>query len=71
VRQAGIGQIATLMLPADVSWGDNSNGPEEAVTVEEPAQVPESRIDEAVALLRSGGNSMIMIGGREVDSSRG
>jgi hypothetical protein len=43
------------------------------VTVEEPAQVPESRIDEAVALLRSGGNSMIMIGGREVDSqhSRG
>jgi acetolactate synthase-1/2/3 large subunit len=67
VRQAGIGQIATLMLPADVSWGDNSNGPEEAVTVE----VPESRIDEAVALLRSGGNSMIMIGGREVDSQQG
>ena len=71
VRQAGIGQIATLMLPADVSWGDNSNGPEEAVTVEGPAQVPESRIDEAVALLRSGGNSMIMIGGREVDSQQG
>jgi acetolactate synthase-1/2/3 large subunit len=71
VRQAGIGQIATLMLPADVSWGDNPNGAEGAVTIEPPAPVPESRIDEVVARLRSAQNSMLMIGGREVDSQRG
>jgi acetolactate synthase-1/2/3 large subunit len=71
VRQAGIGQIATLMLPADVSWGDNSSGPEPSVEVPGPASVPESRIDEAVQRLRGGGNCMIMIGGREVDSQRG
>ena len=39
VRQAGIGQIATLMLPADVSWGDNSNGAEAAVEVAPAAPV--------------------------------
>jgi len=71
VRQAGIGQIATLMLPADVSWGDNSNGPEGAVTVAPPASVPASLIDDAVARLQSGKNCMLMIGGREVDSNRG
>jgi len=71
VRQAGIGQIATLMLPADVSWGDNSNGPEGAVAIAPAAAVPESRIDQAVAMLRSGKSCMIMIGGREVDGNRG
>jgi acetolactate synthase-1/2/3 large subunit len=71
VRQAGIGQVATLMLPADVSWGDNSNGAEPAVEVVGPAEVPESRIDEAVSRLRGSGERMIMIGGREVDSQQG
>lgn len=71
VRQAGIGHIATLMLPADVSWGDNSNGAEGAVAVAPPAAVPADRIDEAVNRLRSGASCMIMIGGREVDSQQG
>ncbi len=71
VRQAGIGQVATLMLPADVSWGDNPNGPEAAVTIAPPAAVPAERVNEALELLKSGGNCMIMIGGREVDSQRG
>jgi len=71
VRQAGIGKVATLMLPADVSWGDNPNGPEARVAIEPPAVVPASRVDEAVARLKSGGNCMIMVGGREVDSQRG
>ena len=44
VRQAGIGQVATLMLPADVSWGDNPNGPEGVVDVATPAPVPEQRL---------------------------
>ena len=30
VRQAGFSRVATLMLPADVSWGDNPNGAEPA-----------------------------------------
>ena len=71
VRQAGIGQVATLMLPADVSWGNNPNGPEDAVAVTAPAPVPASRVDEALARLKAGRQSMIMIGGREVDSQRG
>ncbi|RLA56698.1 MAG: acetolactate synthase large subunit [Gammaproteobacteria bacterium] len=71
VRQAGIGQVATLMLPADVSWGDNPNGAEGAADVAPPAPVPDSRVDEAVAKLKSGKNCMILIGGREVDSQRG
>ena len=71
VRQAGIGQVATLMLPADVSWGDNPNGPEAAVTIAPPAGVPVARIDEVAAMLKSGRKCMLMIGGREVDSQRG
>lgn len=71
VRQAGHNRIATLMLPADVSWGDNPNGPEAAVEIAGPAPVPESRVDEVVARLKSGANCMIMIGGREVSSQAG
>ena len=70
VRQAGIGKVATLMLPADVSWGDNPNGAEPAVAIEPPTSVPDSRIDEAVAKLTSGKNCMVMIGGREIDQKR-
>ncbi|MCB1678720.1 MAG: acetolactate synthase large subunit [Halioglobus sp.] len=71
IRQAGIGRVATLMLPADVSWGDNPDGPEGAVAVAPPAVVPSKRVDEAIARLRSGQNCMLMIGGREIDTQRG
>jgi len=53
VRQAGIGQVATLMLPADVSWGDNPNGPEGVVDVAKPAPVPEQRLKAALEMLKS------------------
>ena len=71
VRQAGTGQVATLMLPADVSWSDNPNGAEPAVVVAPLAQVSASRIDDAVARLRSGKNCMIMIGGRNISAEQG
>ena len=71
VRQAGFGKIATLMLPADVSWGENPTGAADAVEIDSPASVPEERVDDAVARLKSGGNCMIMIGGREVDDQQG
>ncbi len=71
VTQAGTGSIATLMLPADVSWGDNRNGPEGPVMVAEPQPVARERLHEALQRLRSGANCMIMVGGREVDGQRG
>jgi acetolactate synthase-1/2/3 large subunit len=71
VRQAGFGKVATLMLPADVSWGDNPNGPEGAVAIAAPAVVPTDRVDDALARLKSGANCMIMVGGRELDTQRG
>lgn len=71
VRQAGIGQVATLMLPADVSWGNNPNGPEGAVAPTRPAPVPSERIQRALDMLKSDANCMIMVGGREIDSQRG
>ncbi len=71
VRQAGLGKVATLMLPADVSWGDNPNGPEGAVAIAAPAPVPADRVEEALARLSSGDNCMILVGGRELDAQRG
>ncbi len=71
VTQAGRGQVATLILPADVSWGDNPNGPGPGVVLEPLPCVPQSRIDEAVVLLRSGASCMVMIGGREIDAQQG
>ncbi len=71
VMQAGRGQIATLILPADVSWGDNPNGRAPGVSLAPADVVPSSKIDEAVSLLRSGKPCMIMIGGREIDTEQG
>jgi acetolactate synthase-1/2/3 large subunit len=71
IRQAGFGQVATLMLPADVSWSDNPNGAEPAVVITPPAQISARRVDDAVAKLRSGKNCMIMIGGRNISAEQG
>jgi len=71
IRHARAGKVATLMLPADVSWGDNPNGAELAIEREPPATVAASHIDAVVAKLTSGKNCMLMIGGREIDQQRG
>ncbi|MEM8661276.1 MAG: acetolactate synthase large subunit [Pseudomonadota bacterium] len=71
VRQAGIGNIATLMLPADVSWSDNPNGPEAAIGIEAPTPVPSQRVEKALQMLRSGAETMILVGGREIDERQG
>ncbi|MCB1842584.1 MAG: acetolactate synthase large subunit [Halioglobus sp.] len=63
VQAAGRDRIATLVLPADVSWGDNPNGAEGAVSLAAPSAVPPGRVEEAVEKLRSGENCMLMIGG--------
>lgn len=62
------GQVATLILPADVSWGETKTGP---TTAGAPAtgQAPdEDAIEAAVAALRSGEPSALLVGGRVVSS---
>ena len=54
VRQAGHNKVASLVLPADVSWGDNSNGAEGAVELQPLAAVPQERIAQAVARVKEG-----------------
>jgi acetolactate synthase-1/2/3 large subunit len=71
VRQAGRGQVATLILPADVSWGDNPNGCAAGASLPPADIVSDSKIDEAVSLLRSGKPCMIMMGGREIEAAQG
>lgn len=71
VRQAGRARIATLMLPADVSWGDNPNGPEEAVTLAPARRIPADKVADALAILGSGEKCMIMIGGRDISAKCG
>ncbi len=72
IRQAGTHRIATLMLPADVSWGENPAGAESAVALPLPVKVPAERIAQAAARLQSDSTCMIMIGGgTEVTLERG
>ncbi|MEP5766425.1 MAG: acetolactate synthase large subunit [Halieaceae bacterium] len=66
VEAAGRHAIATLILPADVSWGDNSSGPARAAALPAMRRVPEADIASAAEMLQSTQNSMIMIGGVEV-----
>jgi acetolactate synthase-1/2/3 large subunit len=66
VTEAGRHRIASLILPADVSWGDNPNGDVVAGVLPPLRAVPDDRIAEAVAMLKSGKNTMVMVGGDEV-----
>lgn len=71
VRQAGYTNVATLILPADVSWGDNPNGAASKAELAPPPTVSAELIDDAVRRLQSGATCMLMIGGREIDRERG
>ena len=56
------GQVATLILPADVCWLD-SDGPVGPSPVAEPAGVDSNVIEEIAAVLRSGARTAILAGG--------
>lgn len=56
------GRIATLILPADVSWSE-STGPVAPVLAPAPTPVPEDRIEEIARLLRDGSRSGLLVGG--------
>jgi len=66
VAEAGQHRIATLVLPADVSWGDNPAGAAPAAQCPALKSVPQQRIAEAAAHLKSGKRAMLMMGGVEV-----
>ena len=56
------GQVATLILPADVCWLD-SPGPVGPSPVAAPAAVPDDRIEDVAAALRSGEPTALLVGG--------
>lgn len=64
------GQIATLILPADVSWSE-ARGPAELPPAPVGAEPDAARVAEAVAALRSGEPTLVFVGGRVVSGEAG
>ncbi len=60
-RQAP-GQIATLIVPADVAWSEAERAAE-ALPVPQPAPVSASAVDEVVAALRAGKRTALLLRG--------
>jgi acetolactate synthase I/II/III large subunit len=56
------GQVATLILPADVTWTDGAQ-PAPAIAVRPPAPVTDAVIDPIAAVLRGGEQCVILLGG--------
>ncbi|XLZ70926.1 acetolactate synthase large subunit [Massilia sp. SR12] len=57
------GQVATLILPADVSWGEGA----EALAAPAPVQPPladDALIERIASVLKKGGKTAILLGGR-------
>lgn len=58
------GGIASLILPADASWGEAENGPSEPVEVRPRPEVPGARIDAIQKQIQSGEATALLLGGR-------
>ena len=58
------GKIATLILPADVSWGESSGGPLEIATVPDPPRVSSERIKKIAAVLSKKEPTVILMSGK-------
>jgi acetolactate synthase-1/2/3 large subunit len=71
VVAAGRNRVATLILPADVSWNDNPTGAVEVPPLPHARPVDAGRVEAAAKILRSGKRCMLMIGGGEIDAQRG
>jgi acetolactate synthase-1/2/3 large subunit len=67
VAQSARRGIATLALPADVSWEDGAE-PADPQSVRPAAQVPASVMDDVAAVLRSGEPTVLFLGGDVVAS---
>jgi acetolactate synthase-1/2/3 large subunit len=57
------GQVATLILPADVSWGEGGV-PMPAPKIAPPPTVDDATVAAIAAALQSGGKTAILLGGR-------
>jgi acetolactate synthase-1/2/3 large subunit len=66
VEAAGTHRVATLILPADVSWGNNPAGAARAQRPAPPRRVPDIEIHAVAELLQSGKKGMVMVGGAEI-----
>ncbi|MGH9086778.1 MAG: acetolactate synthase large subunit [Acidimicrobiales bacterium] len=57
------GQVATLALPADVSWSEAAGGPAAAAPPGPPSRVPSDTVEQAAKALRSGEPAALLLGG--------
>jgi len=62
------GCVATLVLPADVSWSEGAGGPVAPRPVARPAVVPAATIEEVATALRSGERAALLLGGTALRS---
>ena len=58
------GQIATLILPADVAWGEAPGGPVAPAPLAAPEPVDSDAVAKAAAVLRSGEPAALLMTGR-------
>ena len=58
------GQVATLILPADSSWGEAPGGPATPVPSRTPSEPDEAVISAVAAALTSGRPTLLLVGGR-------
>ena len=65
VAAASAGQIATLILPADVSWTDGAQ-PAPAIRARPPSPVPGEVLGDVAKALRGGEPALILLGGTAV-----
>jgi acetolactate synthase I/II/III large subunit len=70
VAAAGRGTIATLVLPADVSWEDGAEVAEPLVARPAP-HVPPSAVEDVAGVLRSGEPAVLFLGGDVVVGEEG
>ncbi len=62
------GGIATLVLPADVSWSESTTGPAAARHRQGAPLVPAADIAEVAKVLRSGEPTTVLLGGKALDA---
>jgi len=61
------GQVATLILPANVSWSEAASGPAPLPLPVPPARVDTAAVDAAAQALSAGEPAMILLGGHVSD----
>jgi acetolactate synthase-1/2/3 large subunit len=64
------GQVATLILPADVSWSDGAS-PAAPVAATAAATVADDVVESVAAVLRSGEPTVLLLGGAAVRTEEG